>query len=115
MKQLFKNVNNISGLKTECFHIVLKHFLFCHMVSVKLRSSSTDTLQTLIYWMSLHIECSLTLFLSLTLHSIFSCLMKSNNDRISMPRQPVKSLSVKDTKQGPILIKKKIKIKVSNK
>ena len=81
------------------------------MVSVKLRSSFTDTLQTLIYWMLLHIECSLTLFLSLTLHFIFSCLMKSNNDRISMPRQPVKSLSVKDTKQGPIFIKKKLKSK----
>ena len=43
MKQLYRNVRNISGLKTEYFHFVLKHFLvFCLMVSLKLGSLSTD-------------------------------------------------------------------------
>ena len=58
----------------------------------------------------LFIECSLTLFLSLTLHLIFSCLIKSYQIeiyRISVTRQLVWSLSVKVTKQGPILWEKK--------
>ena len=46
MKQLYKNVKNISGLKTEYFNFLLQHFLaFCLMVSLKLGSSSTDTSQ----------------------------------------------------------------------
>ena len=53
----------------------------------------------------LFIECSSTRFLSLALHFIFSCLIKSYQIeiyRISMTRRPVKSLSVEVTKQGPI-------------
>ena len=54
---------------------------------------------------ALFIECSSTRFLSLALHFIFSCLIKSYQIeiyRVSMTRRPVKSLSVKVTKQGPI-------------
>ena len=53
----------------------------------------------------LFIECSSTRFLSLALHFIFSCLIKSyqiETYRVSMTRRPVRSLSVKVTKQGPI-------------
>ena len=53
----------------------------------------------------LFIECSSTLFLSLALHFIFSCLIKSYQIeiyRISMAKQPV----LKVTKEGPIFWKK---------
>ena len=44
MKQLYKNLESISGLKTECFHLVLQHFLvFCSIVLLKLELLSNDT------------------------------------------------------------------------
>ena len=66
----------------------------------------------------MHIECSLTLFLSLTLHFICSCLMKSHQIEYwshFKVRRLLNILSVKDTWQTPNLIEKKFKIKVSNK
>ena len=46
MKQLYKNLESISGLKTECFHFVLQHFLvFCPIVLLKLELLSNDTSQ----------------------------------------------------------------------
>ena len=63
-------------------------------------------------------ECSLTLFLSLKLHFVFSCLMKSYQIEYWLHfnvKRLVNILSVKDTYQTPILIEKKLKIKVSNK
>ena len=40
MKQLYKNLESISGLKTECFHLVL---VFCSIVLLKLELLSNDT------------------------------------------------------------------------
>ena len=46
MKHLYKNLKNISGLKTEYFHFILQRVLdFCLVVSLKLGSSSSDTSQ----------------------------------------------------------------------
>ena len=46
MKQLYKNLESISGLKTECFHLVLQYFpVFCPIVLLKLELLSNDTSQ----------------------------------------------------------------------